>query len=111
MSTQADYNGQPITEGINIWWYASEAKKLVCLNPNQSAYSSVQIRIYILEKSLATHESYKDAIELEDGNDNLSTYHIYIYIPNKLLLIVYRNFYHKEGNTHNHMDFLLIGGN
>ena len=77
MSAQAGYNGQPMPEEINIQWCASEAKKLFCLNPNQSAYSSVQRRISIMDKALATHESYKDVVELRDGNDILSAYQIY----------------------------------
>ena len=46
--------------------------------PNQSAYSDVQGQISMVEKYLAAHESYKDAVELEDGNYILSDYHIYI---------------------------------
>ena len=39
---QDDYNGQPMPEGINIWWCSSEAKKFLFPEPNQSAYSAVQ---------------------------------------------------------------------
>ena len=31
----------------------------------------------MLEKALDKHESYKDVVELEDGNDIMSDYHIY----------------------------------
>ena len=66
-----------MTEGIKILRYSSEANKLFCTEPNQSSYPAVQRRIYMLEKALAAHESYNDAVELEYGNDILSTYQIY----------------------------------
>ena len=32
----------------------------------------------MLERALASHESYKDVVELEGGNDTLSAYQIYM---------------------------------
>ena len=40
-------------------------------------FCCIELNFYV-ENSLATHESYKDAVELEDGNYILSDYHIYI---------------------------------
>ena len=77
LSDLAGYNGKPMSKGINKWWYSSEAKKLFCPHPNQSAYSSVQSLISMLEKSLVMHESYKDMVNIENGNDILSDYQIY----------------------------------
>ena len=48
LSFLAGCNGQPIPEGIKIWWYSSEEKKTNCPEPNQSAYSAVQIQISML---------------------------------------------------------------
>ena len=52
ISGLADYNGKPMPEGINIWWYSSEEKIFFCTEPNQSAYSDVQSQIYMLENIL-----------------------------------------------------------
>ena len=74
---QAYYNGQPMPEGINIWWFSIEENILFFPEPNQSVYSAVQIQICMLVKYLATHESYKDVFDLEYVNDILSAYQKY----------------------------------
>ena len=73
----AYYNGKPITKGIYIWWYSSEVKICFCPEPNESVYSAVQIWIFMLVNVLSTHESYKDAVEIEDENNIISDYQIY----------------------------------
>ena len=54
------------------------SKEIVNPEQNQSAYYAAKRWISRLEKYVATHESYKDVVELEDVNDILYAYQIYM---------------------------------